>query len=297
MNAHASNLDIEKFRKVYALMAGGATEGEREAARARASAMAERAGVTLSDAVKLASAAPQPKPANFFNGFYDWMEEREPGYKAKRAREDAERKARYAERRAEILKEFGTVKAFFDPTPLELRLLNAGRPFVTKWQSWEDVCGTRRKSAEEFAGVRINFFKIEDVDPAAVEAIRSAFPFPDDICGAFEELKAWDKLNSDRAHFYDPHEYYFDLRIELRIELLREVMRNRPVSSWADLEARFHHKSYAWQQQWIDEQDFEDEEWSRLFADFRILREQGSQQARRNRGKGAPDPSQAAFDF
>ncbi|MBB4093973.1 hypothetical protein GGQ79_002485 [Ochrobactrum pecoris] len=38
MNIHtASNFDIERFRKVYALVTGGATEGERAAAKARAS--------------------------------------------------------------------------------------------------------------------------------------------------------------------------------------------------------------------------------------------------------------------
>lgn len=42
MNVHASNLDIERFRKVYALVTGGATEGERAAAKA---------GMSLHDAV------------------------------------------------------------------------------------------------------------------------------------------------------------------------------------------------------------------------------------------------------
>src|SRR5690606_21786081 len=68
------------------------------------------------------------------------------------------------------------------------------------------------------------------------------------------------------------HEYYFDLPVELRIELLRDAMKNQPVQSWDDLEARFHYKSYSWEQQWVDAQDFDDPEWSRLFADIQILR-------------------------
>ncbi|WP_413541924.1 hypothetical protein [Brucella sp. MAB-22] len=52
MNNHAaSNLDIDRFRKVYSLVAGGATEGERAAAKARASKIAAKAGMSLNDAV------------------------------------------------------------------------------------------------------------------------------------------------------------------------------------------------------------------------------------------------------
>jgi hypothetical protein len=274
MTAHTqSKLDIQKFRKVHALVTGGATDGERKAARARAEAMAKASGLTFTQAASKLDVT-KPEPVNFFAGFADWMEEKEPGYKARCAREDAERQARYAARRAEILKEFGTVKAFFDPTPLEKLILKAGAPFVTKRSSYIDVCGTRRRYAKEFAGVSGNFFLLKDVAQEAIAAVKSAYPFPETIVEAFEELKAWDKLNRDRAHFYEHHEYYFDLPIELRVELLRDVMRNQPVTSWDDLAARLHYKSYAWQQEQIDEKDFEDPEWARLFSDFRILREQ-----------------------
>jgi hypothetical protein len=43
MNSHASKLDIDKLRKVRALMEGGKTEGERQAATSRAEALAEAA--------------------------------------------------------------------------------------------------------------------------------------------------------------------------------------------------------------------------------------------------------------
>lgn len=47
-----SRLDTEKFRKVRELMDRGATDGERQAARSRAGAMAARAGITLDAALK-----------------------------------------------------------------------------------------------------------------------------------------------------------------------------------------------------------------------------------------------------
>lgn len=270
MNIHASNLDIEKFRKVYALVTGGATAGERIAAKARANKLAAKAGLSFNDAVSRLD-APKSKPVNFFAGFDDWMEERQPGYKTQKAREKSERDIREASRRSEILKEFGTVKAFLDPTPLERCLMLAASPFITRWHSFTDVCGTERQISAEFAGISDNCFKLEDVNSEAVAAIRAAFPFPETICGAFAELKVWSKLRLDRELFYQG-EYYFDLPVELRLELLREVIKNQPVASWDDLEARFHYKSYAWQQQWIEPKDFNDPEWSRVFDDVRILR-------------------------
>lgn len=268
-----TNLDTVKFRKVHALVTGGVTEGERAAAKARAEVMAAKAGMTLKQALSNLDTQPVAKPVNFLDGFDDWMEAKEPGYKSKRARENAARQARYAKRRSEILKEFVSVRAFMDPTPNERLLLEAGKPFVTKRSSYVDVCGARRTYTTEFAGIAGQFFRLGDVDPQAVAAIKTAIPFPANIRDAFEELKVWDKLNRDRAHFYDHNEYYFDLPIELRVELLRNVMRTQPAGSWDDLEARFHYKAYDWQQQWIDDLEFEDPEWSRLFGDFRILRQ------------------------
>ena len=71
---HPPILDTEKFRKVHAMMTGGATEGERAAAEARAKVMASKAGMTLAQAVSKLDAAPAAKPASFFDGFDDWME-------------------------------------------------------------------------------------------------------------------------------------------------------------------------------------------------------------------------------
>jgi hypothetical protein len=272
MSAGVPNFDAVKFRKVAALMTNGATDGERGAAHTRATVIAANAGLTLQQAMSKMDTPAKAKPASIFEGFDDWMEQKEPGYKAERAKKETQRQDQYAARREEILKEFGSVKAFLDPTPLECLLLKAGAPFVTKRTRWTDECGTRRQPASEFAGISGQFFKLADVAPAAVIAAKTAFPFPQTIRAAFEELRQWDQLNRDRAHFYDHHEYYFDLPVELRIELLRDAMKNQPVQSWDDLEARFHYKSYSWEQQWVDAQDFDDPEWSRLFADIQILR-------------------------
>lgn len=121
MTVHASTLDMEKLRKVRALMDGAKTEGERLAARGRAEALAARAGMTLQQALsKLDVAKPAaPQLGNPFAGFADWMEEREPGYKAEQARRRADREANRLARCKELLAEYGSEKAVFVPTDLE----------------------------------------------------------------------------------------------------------------------------------------------------------------------------------
>lgn len=268
-----SNFDVEKFRKVHALIGKGATQGERDAAQAKAETLARKAGLTFEDAMsKLRAYSSGNTSGSIFAGFDDWMEEKEPGYKAQRAAEREAREQRWADRRSEILAEFGTVKAFFDPTPAERLIAEAVRPFVAEWYTYQDVCGTSRTTASKLGGVTGTFFHLKDVSDDVVEAVKGAIPFPRTVRDTFEELRVWDKLNRDRALFFDIHEYYFDLPTEMRTELLRQQMRELPVTCWDDLDARFHFKAYDWQQQWIDEQEFEDPEWSRLFADVQLLR-------------------------
>ncbi|WP_232847450.1 hypothetical protein [Xanthobacter oligotrophicus] len=81
-----ATFDIEKLRKVRGLMTGGATEGERAAARSRAEAIAKAAGLTLAEAMsKLDTAPPPPTARSIFDGFDDWMEAKEPGWRAEQA--------------------------------------------------------------------------------------------------------------------------------------------------------------------------------------------------------------------
>ena len=130
MTVHAFTLDMEKLRKVRALMDGAKTEGERLAAKAKAEVLAARAGLSLKDALsKLDTATATPSQAgNPFAGFADWMEEREPGYKAEQARRRGDREAKRLARCQELLAEYGSEKAVFAATDLEKRLRRALAP-------------------------------------------------------------------------------------------------------------------------------------------------------------------------
>lgn len=133
MNAHAtaSKLDMDKLRKVRALMDGGKTEGERQAARRKAEAIAARAGLTLKAALSRLDAqvkqtAGNPFTAkNPFQDFGDWMEAKEPGWKAKEARRRAAKEAARLARCKELLAEFGSEDAVFAPTDAEAAVREA----------------------------------------------------------------------------------------------------------------------------------------------------------------------------
>lgn len=202
MSATASNLDMDKFAKVHRLMTAGATEGERTAARARAEAIAERAGMTLNQALSKMGSAPRPQPAaaassdwrDIFSGMDDWMEEKHPGYKAKQAEKKAAREERRADRRRLLLVRFGSVSAVFALTEIERALFVAAAPFA-KRKINTDWCGTQKFAFTcNLGGVgELDF--LSKADPAAIAAIREGWPMPQTLPGLLAEALMWDTLH------------------------------------------------------------------------------------------------------
>lgn len=127
----ASTLDMEKLRKVRALMDGGKTEGERQAARLKAEAIAARAGLTLKAALSRLDATVKQTAGNPFatknpfQDFGDWMEAKEPGWKAREAQRRAEKEAARQARCRALLAEYGSEDAVFAPTATEAALREA----------------------------------------------------------------------------------------------------------------------------------------------------------------------------
>jgi hypothetical protein len=120
MIGEASTLDIGKLRKLRELMERGATEGERQAAKAKAEKLASDAGLALSVALsRLDTPQTGPTLRDMFAVFDDWMEGKEPGYKARKAAERTEKERRRLARCAELLREYGSEDAVFSPTPIE----------------------------------------------------------------------------------------------------------------------------------------------------------------------------------
>lgn len=257
----ASKLDTAKFQKVCALMRDGATEGERAAAKHRAETMAAKAGMTLQEAVSNLDAATTSKPASFFDGFDDWMEEKEPGWKAERAERDAERERERYEIRQEALKEFGSEDAVFaendrerllretlEPLADRKRFANSGKTYISGYAGW--TCG--------------------NPTPPLWEALERAFPLPTDVRGAWQEYQEWKHLDRLRYAFYPGHEDANHVRA--RRAALEKLLDDTPAINADDFAARL-----AWLEEIANRDYSRDHEEdaglaARLRADFAALR-------------------------
>lgn len=236
MNMHdVSKLDIEKFRKVHALISKGATAGERSAAKARAEAMAARAGMTLSQAVSKLDGNEPAKPASIFDGFDDWMEEREPGYKARETVKKAEKAAAEAVRRKEVLAKYGTEQALFARNERE-RLLAAAVHDMAQWRDWTDDDGTVHTYADRIDG-KTEFWKRRDLTERVYVAVFNAYPVPHTLGDVLAEYQDWQALERERDPFCGG-EWNHHREVEARIAVLKDELDNRPAATWADMNAR-----------------------------------------------------------
>ncbi|MFC0278612.1 helix-turn-helix domain-containing protein [Falsigemmobacter intermedius] len=214
----ASTLDTDKLRKVRALMDGGKTEGERSAAKGKAEALAARAGLTLKEALSSLD-GPDNSPGNFFAGFDDWMEAKEPGYKAEQARRRADREAKRLARCKELLAEYGSREAVFAPTDTEARLRDALASF-------------RDDSMYGYRGFSFS----QGPTPEMWQAMREAVAVPDTVHGAWAAHQAHEARQDDRFAFcpdYTPWEWE-----EAWASALGWLLDNLPSTTAQDMTAR-----------------------------------------------------------
>ncbi|MFP5077031.1 transposase [Rhizobium sp. YIM 134829] len=233
MTATASKLDTEKFRKVHALMKEGATEGERAAARSRAEAIAKGAGLTLAQAVSKLSGQPEPKKAGFFDGFDDWMEEREPGYKAKQARERSEREMKRQARCRELLAEYGSEDAVFADTKQEELLRAALHPLADRSR----FSNSHETYVSGYAG-----WQSGNPPPVVWGALQRAYPLPTEVTAVWAEYLAWEKLRDDRSAF-EPH-YDAPIWIYARQAALEHLLDTMPALDFQGYAARLEWMSH-----------------------------------------------------
>ncbi|MFG1372158.1 winged helix-turn-helix domain-containing protein [Xanthobacter oligotrophicus] len=267
-----SVLDMDRLRKVRRLMDHGATEGERAAARSRAETMAKAAGLTLAEAMSKLDTIEAPQPRSFFEGFDDWMEAKEPGYRVQMAAKRAERDARDAHRRAEVLAAYGSEAAVFARTEREALLDAAIAPLGT-WDHWTDDTGTVHRFAKTLDGAAGEFWNAKDITPAIRAAVMRAYPWPITLAKALAEVKEWDQLRWDRGLFCRSGEWNPYREVNCRVTLLEdELETGRPAATWDDVQARFDWKRYAYERTYVDPTQREEPFLERLEADFAFLR-------------------------
>jgi hypothetical protein len=251
-----SNFDAEKFRKVFTLAQRGATAGERDNARAAATKMAQKASMTLDQAVQFCGMAENPaatrsETADWREAFRDIFDT--PEFRA----EQAERQHRDEAKRKEILKEYGSEDAVFAETDLEA-LLSRAVDHLKEWKAGCDVSGEPWSYVSKLDGVD-SFYRFEQLTPSILDAIKSAIAVPDNLVGLLEEYRYWEKLHVIRDLFCG---WEHALWVQARQVLLGHFLDTKPVQNWQDMQARL-----GWWQIALDREMHHADGWEQALKD------------------------------
>jgi hypothetical protein len=216
-------IDLDRLAKIWKLTTSP-NPGEAASARNRAQATVEREGKTLADIPGLLSAihaakptaAPQPNAFNPFAGFDDYMEEKEPGYKAQRARRAAEQQQQEKDELAGLVAKYGSEDAIIQLSPLEAKL----RAAVLKWcvfqkppydTRWIDSIDGHSES-----------YRHDKITSRVKNALSKAIPLPLTVTDAFNEYTMWNKRDRERQLVF---ENLGDTQLDLPSAFRQEIVR------------------------------------------------------------------------
>jgi hypothetical protein len=190
----------ERLAKIIALWRSTQHDGERQAARAKGERLTKQLGMSFEDAVVADDVHNHPRNGDIFAGFDDFMEAKEPGYKAAAAREKAEKVAAREARRKAIIERYGSAEAALAPCERELMLQKAV-------ERWRKPCNPPH---ERWTHSVDGWCFYSEAPPERVEtALRNAYPLPETFPVARAEYDYWrardhemeDVLNGDVGDF------------------------------------------------------------------------------------------------
>ncbi|SEP10043.1 hypothetical protein SAMN02799625_04677 [Methylobacterium sp. UNC300MFChir4.1] len=202
---------LETFAKVRALHDGTANPGEKASAAARMKTLAAKAGMTVDEAVSKLDTPPVTIVASRtvdMGSFFDT-----PYLREQLAERERERVARWRE----VLDEYGTEEAVFEPGPIESALDEAAARFGPD-PGWDA-------------------YPLSEVPAPIVATVEAAWPMPTTVREAWIEFAFWDKLSHDREACgtacgdQSPPS-------QIRCRLLERVLDEAPALSMNDLRAR-----------------------------------------------------------
>lgn len=229
----SKKLDTEKFAKIYSLMNSTTYDGEREAARDRAEAVACAAGMTFEEAVDVISAPASPPTdaaptmQNPFAGFADYMEKHEPGYKARVAEEARQREEARLKEQADLIERYGSEDAVMAPCEKEALLEKACAHlaeveedgYVSNLDGWGPVS------------------KNEDLPDSVRQAVSQAYPLPTTVVGAWDEWQYWNSRWHERVTL-EPYLEFHPLPVSARLVVLEELLFSLAAKTPEDVLAR-----------------------------------------------------------
>lgn len=178
-----SRLDLDlRFGPTLRIMRESAHHGERAAAEAQLKTFAHRVGFRLPEAIAHFENAPKPQPGHLFAGFDGWMEEQEPGWKARQATEKAERTRQRLARVDAAVARYGSKEAVLAACPKEMLLRAAVKP-------WRKTCARpHHRWTQSVDGYR-HF--LDPLPLRVANAIATAYPMPATYKEAAAEQSYW----------------------------------------------------------------------------------------------------------
>lgn len=223
-----------RLKKIIALWRRTEHDGERQAARARAEELCERLGVKFEDAVSRDEAdRSSGGQVNPFAGFDDFMEAREPGYKAQQAQKAKEKAAARAARAKALIDRYGSKEAALAPCERERLLLAA----VAKWRTPQKPPHDRW--THDVDGWQSAW---KPAPPHVDAAIRSAYPLSETFAEAQAEAEYWRQRDRDMGDLLDDQygDYALDMVAEARLQIIQRLIdADLVVRTPADLLVRF----------------------------------------------------------
>lgn len=246
-----NTLNTDKLAKALALAASD-QDGEALNALRSARSMLAAAGMTFVDVAeavrtKLQGASAPTAPAavargpsftDFFAGFDDHMEAKQPGWKAQQAAARADRIRREAEEREAIIRRYGSERSGKLPNERERRLNRATKHL-------------RRRIRKDYSNGTFTLDSLdgwtdsfhEEVPTSVREAITAAFPMPTSLREARDEYGFWQARDRELERLYclpgeTGGDTYLSLPALARRKVIDDMLRNGPILTLDDLLVR-----------------------------------------------------------
>jgi hypothetical protein len=219
------------LKSVIALYLSTTFEGEKETARSKIELLAKQINLTFDEALAayhydIDGPARQETANEQWSRRWEAQSKKSAAAAAMSAKEEKRRNERYErdiqERnrrvalREEVLRRYGSEEAVMAPCAREQKL----RAAIAQWRTVMN----------------------DGHAPPALEAIRNAYPFPDNFADALEEFNHWRKRDYDKAlvQLRNPGEYEELHRVATdRWEMVRKLIEfDLPVRNVSDLSAR-----------------------------------------------------------
>ncbi len=245
-----SKSDEAKFRKVRAMMDGGATDGERAAAKGRAEAIAAKAGWDLHTAIQFDDAkSSAPATAPRASTTQTWEEYWEKGRAEREASfRDAERQHGPSEQAFAETERERQLRLNLKPMAVRSKYSNSSKTYISGFGSWT----------------------VGAPDDAVLAALDRAYPMPTNIESAMAEWQEWEDLSELRSA-YD-RDYDTPIHVRCRVDALVSMLDSIPIRSWDDFEIRMQWRRMSIERdRWHDIRD-DLAQHDRLASDLAFLR-------------------------